>query len=347
MKPSVLVLIITYLLLLPTGGLFAQERFRGLTAEYYNGANFEDHVRTRVDKRLGFSRQLESPCPGVGKEYFSIRWSGALTAPTTGIYAFHVLADDGVRLWVNHELLIDAWQEQEATPYSASIYLEKGQAYDVRIEYFNTIIHSVLQIQWQIPEEMFSLAGLPVLSKETSISADYLTPGRAPKKEKTNLMVADVDKNIERRQLQADTLQKNDKLKEVIPSNARTAKPTLRRVKIESEEPIVLKSVIFEQQQSELLNDSYDELNDLIGYLKRNPEKKIEIRGHTDYVGDSIDNQQLSLKRATAVESYLVKNGVAKDRITTKGFGGTQPVVKKKDIEDRLVNRRVEFVLTD
>ncbi len=341
-RPSALI----FLLTIAAISTFGQQRLGGLNAQYYNGTNFEYLALTRVDKKIGFSRMLESPCPGVGKEYFSIRWTGTLEIPTTGTYVFHALADDGLRFWVNHQLIIDAWYDQVATPYSASIFLEGGQQYDIRVEYFNSIIHSVLQITWQVPEnDASTLPGLPSLSPESPIQARYLKPERTPMKPKLNVMVAGVDDTLKVRRSENKIPKQAPLVEKREVKNVPVSKKEGHDVK--SDEPIILKTVVFQQQSAELPSDAFQELNELAAYMRRNPLKKVEIRGHTDYAGDSLDNHHLSEQRAKAVEAYLVKTGVAKERISTKALGGSQPLVRKKDIEDRLMNRRVEFVVTD
>ncbi|MCU0355591.1 MAG: PA14 domain-containing protein, partial [Cytophagales bacterium] len=56
----------------------------GLLATYYNGTNFEQKVLSRIEKQIGLNLMMQSPAPGVGKEYFSIRWAGKVFAPKTG-----------------------------------------------------------------------------------------------------------------------------------------------------------------------------------------------------------------------------------------------------------------------
>ena len=70
---------------------------------------------------------------------------------------------------------------------------------------------------------------------------------------------------------------------------------------------------------------------------------KVAIEGHTDNQGKAADNQKLSEKRAAAVKAYLVKKGVAADRLSTSGFGQTVPVADNKTAAGRASNRRVEF----
>lgn len=78
-------------------------------------------------------------------------------------------------------------------------------------------------------------------------------------------------------------------------------------------------------------------------FLQDNPEIEIEIAGHTDDVGSSKYNLQLSEKRAKAVYSYFENKGVGANRIDVKAYGKTKPIASNKTEEGRSKNRRVEF----
>ena len=80
--------------------------------------------------------------------------------------------------------------------------------------------------------------------------------------------------------------------------------------------------------------------------FKKNPGLKAEIHGHTCWIGTETYNQNLSRRRATAVVNYLVTQGIAKSRLTMKGFGETRPVANNKTREGRELNRRVEVQFT-
>jgi outer membrane protein OmpA-like peptidoglycan-associated protein len=121
------------------------------------------------------------------------------------------------------------------------------------------------------------------------------------------------------------------------------AEPPFAR--LEAGRPVVLNQVYFRQGQYALLPASYPELDRLAAALRDNPSVRIEIRGHTDNVGDPRLNQALSEHRALVVTNYLVRKGVTEDRITHRGFGGSQPVRGNDTEADREQNRRVEFVV--
>lgn len=109
------------------------------------------------------------------------------------------------------------------------------------------------------------------------------------------------------------------------------------------EKVITLENIFFETGSSVLLPASDPELNKLVWTLRNNKEMKIEIRGHTDNVGDATTNQALSEDRAKAVYQYLVGRGVDASRLTYIGFGETQPVAENSTAEGRRKNRRTEF----
>ncbi len=104
-----------------------------------------------------------------------------------------------------------------------------------------------------------------------------------------------------------------------------------------------LKNVFFDTDKSDLRPESKAELDKLLAFLSSNKTLKIQLRGHTDNVGDKKKNQLLSENRAKAVYAYLVGNGIIKERLTYKGFGDTQPQVPNDTPEHRQINRRTEY----
>ncbi|MDF2456515.1 MAG: yiaD [Cytophagaceae bacterium] len=114
---------------------------------------------------------------------------------------------------------------------------------------------------------------------------------------------------------------------------------------IEIGKSITLKNVFFVRSKSELLPDSFAELDRLIKILKDNPELKIEISGHTDNVGDPALNTKLSEERVLAIKNYLISKSISAKRLSGKGYGGSKPVASNATEETRKLNRRVEFVI--
>jgi len=83
-------------------------------------------------------------------------------------------------------------------------------------------------------------------------------------------------------------------------------------------------------------------LKSITAILKENPSAKFTISGHTDSTGNAASNMVLSNERAAAVKNYLVTNGVAGDRLSSNGYGDTQPIGKNNTASGRASNRRVE-----
>lgn len=108
---------------------------------------------------------------------------------------------------------------------------------------------------------------------------------------------------------------------------------------------IELKNVQFDSGSANLKNTSFADLNKLVTILNKNKNIKIEVGGHTDSVGELALNNSLSQKRAQSVATYLTGKGIAKNRLTSKGYGPAKPVAPNTTIAGRQANRRVEVTV--
>ncbi|WP_238805848.1 OmpA family protein [Emticicia aquatica] len=108
-----------------------------------------------------------------------------------------------------------------------------------------------------------------------------------------------------------------------------------------------LSNLYFEQSSSQIKPQSFPQLDKLVNTMKLNPKMKIEIVGHTDNNGDPRLNLALSHFRATVISNYLFNKGVAASRIKAIGKGQDEPIAPNDNDENRIKNRRVEFVITD
>jgi len=108
-------------------------------------------------------------------------------------------------------------------------------------------------------------------------------------------------------------------------------------------EPIVLKGVNFENDSAVLTAKAKSILNGVAGSLKKRPDIKITIAGHTDSRGSSAYNKMLSQRRADSVRRYLGSKGVKVSNLTAKGFGEEQPIATNNTAAGRADNRRVEL----
>jgi OOP family OmpA-OmpF porin len=104
-----------------------------------------------------------------------------------------------------------------------------------------------------------------------------------------------------------------------------------------------LDSVLFNYDKSDIKPETYHMINRVIEILENDPAMNVTLQGHTDNTGTPEYNMDLSLRRADAVKAYLVKNGIAASRLSTKGFGFSKPVALNSSEFGRSLNRRVEI----
>jgi len=115
--------------------------------------------------------------------------------------------------------------------------------------------------------------------------------------------------------------------------------------KVVQGEKTVLKNIFFDFDRYELKDESKIELNKLALFLESNPSVQIEIAGHTDNVGDSQYNQELSKKRAKVVYNYLLNWGIESSQMVHEGYGDKRPLVENNSDQNRQNNRRIEFII--
>lgn len=108
---------------------------------------------------------------------------------------------------------------------------------------------------------------------------------------------------------------------------------------------LVLQNIQFEYNSAALTPDSQAGILMLTEFLKRNPDLKVELAGHTDDVGSASYNLKLSAERAEAVRQALIANGIDENRMTAKGYGASKPLAPNDSEEHRAMNRRTEMVI--
>jgi outer membrane protein OmpA-like peptidoglycan-associated protein len=136
-------------------------------------------------------------------------------------------------------------------------------------------------------------------------------------------------------------------LLEARTSEARALADELAELKAEQTERgyvMTLGDVLFDYNRASLKSGAQLNLSRLISFLAAHPEQNILIEGHTDNTGSESYNQNLSERRALAVQNFLISNGANPQRITAQGYGESYPVASNSNEAGRQQNRRVEIV---
>ncbi|WP_460948605.1 OmpA family protein [Spirosoma daeguense] len=125
----------------------------------------------------------------------------------------------------------------------------------------------------------------------------------------------------------------------------RDIRKNLYLVKIEPGQKIVMREVLFQQSQFELLPGANTELDRVVAMLEKYPTMELLIEGHTDNQGEWEPNMKLSEDRVRVVKEYIASKGVVATRIQTKAWGPSKPIASNETEEKRKQNRRVEFTI--
>ena len=154
-------------------------------ASYFDGTDLSgEPLVSRCEAAVDYNWGGEAPLDGVGRDRFSATWTGRFRFEP-GAYLFSMTGDDGVRLWVDNDLVIDAWRTQGATTYGARVALDG--VHEIRMTYFEQGGNAVARLRWQgsvssCPQNQFlaeyydnrTLAGEPSLTVcESSIDHNW------------------------------------------------------------------------------------------------------------------------------------------------------------------------------
>jgi uncharacterized repeat protein (TIGR03806 family) len=123
----------------------------GLRGAYYSNqlmtfTNAPTLVRT--DATVNFNWGTAAPDASVTADHFTVRWTGTVQPQFSETYTFYTTTDDGVRLWVNGQLLIDKWVNQGPTEWSGSITLAAQQKYNIQMDYFENTGGAQASLSW-------------------------------------------------------------------------------------------------------------------------------------------------------------------------------------------------------
>jgi alpha-D-xyloside xylohydrolase len=160
---------------IPPQNLFSKDgRKGGLTGTYFKGTDLKDLESTRIDSIINFDFKYFGPQidnsfstdpnwtdkalhPDIGKDKYSVRWEGQLLSEHAGEYTFNTFTTNGLRLWIDDQLIVDAWNSPDKYK-TGKLYLEKNQKYNIRLEWFRDSDHPLhnkrngaIQLRWAPP----------------------------------------------------------------------------------------------------------------------------------------------------------------------------------------------------
>jgi hypothetical protein len=120
----------------------------GLTGQYYDNKDLTNLKLTRTDAGVNFSWGSGAPASGMGADTFSVRWQGQVQPRFSETYTFYTTSDDGVRLWVNGQQLVNKWVNQSSVENRGTIALVAGQKYNLKLEYYDNTGSASIALAW-------------------------------------------------------------------------------------------------------------------------------------------------------------------------------------------------------
>jgi uncharacterized repeat protein (TIGR01451 family) len=160
----------------------------GMLGQYYHFSGvtppadpFQSLILERNDPTIDFNWGTGSPDPSINNNLFAGRWSGQVEALHTEEYTFYTYSDDGIRVWVDGQLVVDDWSNHGARERSGVISLQAGHKHDLEVHYYENGGDAVAQLSWEsasqpkeiIPQSaLFPPADLAVTKSASAVSAD-------------------------------------------------------------------------------------------------------------------------------------------------------------------------------
>ena len=159
----------------PAQALTTPEGKPGVAVQYFKGQNFEElaseRIEPAVDQRWPGPPLDELPEGIQDAEMFSAKWAGSITFPESGEYEIGAEGDDGVRVWIDGELLVDDWGVHAMRWRGKRMTFEKGQKADFKIDYYQGHGDRGLRLGWKTPS---------MLADEANSADEYLVTTYLP-----------------------------------------------------------------------------------------------------------------------------------------------------------------------
>jgi len=126
-----------------------KKKQQGLHASYFNNIDLSGKpILERTDQQIDFHWTLYGPDTSLSNDFYSVRWTGTLTAPSTGKYKIGLEGNDGFRLYMNQKLVIDQWDKQSYHSLLNEMTLQKDSSYPITIEFKESNGNAHIRLMW-------------------------------------------------------------------------------------------------------------------------------------------------------------------------------------------------------
>lgn len=152
----------------------------GLLSTYYNNLDLTNVATTGTDTTIDFYWGSGRPHASMNYETFSVVWEGEIELPYSETFTFTTSTDDGVRLWVNNQLIIDQWNDQAVTEFTGTTTVSAWQRVAIRMEYYQQDVYASAKLEWSSPSLarevipkafLYPVVGQPLSADEIELSA--------------------------------------------------------------------------------------------------------------------------------------------------------------------------------
>jgi beta-glucosidase len=148
-----------------------------LTAEFYSNDNLAGQPVGRKKYDNIYLKWETSPVKGLGRDHYSVRWTGILVAPASGSFEFLLTGDDGYRFFIDDKNVINGWTKQNLTSQTCKIDLKAGRKYKFRVELCNSMYNAFASLRWKVPGIDATTQMLDLVKKvDVSIFVGGLSP---------------------------------------------------------------------------------------------------------------------------------------------------------------------------
>lgn len=148
--------------------LDAQGTKSGVMATYFVGKDFDKEFKKVIEPTLYSDWSNNDPLPGMPNDGYSVEWNGYLKAPHSGTFVFELASDDGSKLYLNDQLVIDNWGDHALMTKTYEMNLTAGQLYKVKVQYYENGGDAACKMGWRLPDANF-LAEAVELAKQADV----------------------------------------------------------------------------------------------------------------------------------------------------------------------------------